>query len=490
MDEEMASLKANKTWELVELPPGAKAIPAKWVYKIKRDEHGNIERYKARLVAKGFMQREGIDYTEVFAPVSKHTTLRALLAKVAEEGLVLHQLDVKTAFLNGDLEEEIYMVQPKGYEEGGRDTVCRLHKALYGLKQAPRAWYNKLRTELKSMDFEASDADSGLYFLHTENGTIWLLVYVDDILITGGTEEEVESVKAKIGEKFNVRDLGKSHRFLGMEIKYNKELGELKLSQEHMVKELVEKYGEEHKMKSVPMAPNVKLTKDGGELLDKTKFPYMELVGSLLYLSVCTRPDIAYSVGVLSRYMATPTLEHWKTALGIVHYLASTLDSGIIFKRGAGELHGYCDADYAGDIDTRRSTTGYIYTLNGGAVSWSSRIQPTVAASTCEAEYMAAAYAVKEALWLRKLSKDLDLGVDKIKIKCDNRAALTLLTQPVVSERSKHIDVLHHFARERVARGEVEFFPCSTTEQVADIFTKPLPLSKFAECCSAMGMGK
>jgi len=255
------------------------------------------------------------------------------------------------------------------------------------------------------------------------------------------------------------------------------------------VTELIKQYGgATSRVKAVPLPTHTKLIKEG-TLVDTKEMPYMKLVGSLIYLAVCTRPDIAQAVGALAKYMSVPTEEHWRAAQGVVQYLAGTATLGITYTKGGGPLMGYCDADYAGDIDSRRSTTGYVFTLSGGAISWSSRLQPTVAVSTAEAEYMAAAYAVKEALWLRVLAGDLDLqdGGSMI-IRCDNKAALTLLTEPIVSARSKHIDILHHFARERAARGEVVFEYCPSEEQVADILTKPLTADKFKAGRKMLGL--
>jgi transposase InsO family protein len=491
MDDEMVSLLKNKTWTLEATPDGVKPIPVKWVYKVKRDAHGNVERFKARLVAKGFMQCEGIDFNEVFAPVSKHTTFRLLMALVAAYDMELYHLDVKTAFLNGELEETIYMQQPPGYEEGGPGIACRLYKALYGLRQAPRAWHLKLKTELEKLGFKASNADPGLYIKKTQTGFVYLVVYVDDILIISKDPVAATEAKNALMSTFDIRDLGDAKYFLGMELIRSRKNRTLKIVQQRMVEELVSKYGLTNaKTKGVPMSPSTRLTKpnDDNKVLDKTAFGYSELVGSLLYLAVCTRPDIAYAVGALARHMAKPTMEHWNAAKAVVRYLAGTVDYGICFGNSNNELMGYCDADYAGDLNTRRSTTGYTFILNGGVVSWSSRLQPTVAVSTAEAEYMAAAAAVKEALWLRTLLNDLDINAGTIPILCDNQGAIKLLKHPIASVRSKHIDVIYHFARERVARKEVTFDYCATDKMVADCMTKPLPEYKFISCRNNMGV--
>jgi hypothetical protein len=288
-----------------------------------------------------------------------------------------------------------------------------------------------------------------------------------------------------------MRDLGEATEFLGMTITRDRGAGTIKLAQRSLAKQLLEQYGmAEAGLKSVPLSPNLVLRKEG-KPLDTSTCGYSTLIGSLLYLSVCTRPDIAFAVEALSKYLAVPTTEHWTAAKGILRYLAGTITCGITFGSNKSDnlvMDGYCDADYAGDIDTRRSTTGYVFILNNGAISWSSRRQQTVAASTTEAEYMAAAHAAKEALWLRKLLIDLELEVDTTVIKADNQAAIKLLKNPIVSARAKHIDVLYHFARERVARKELAFKYVSTSCMIADALTKAVPEAKHIFCTLGMGV--
>jgi hypothetical protein len=490
MDEEYAALLANDTWVLEETPFDIKPIEVKWVYKIKRDAAGNFERFKARLVAKGFRQIEGIDYNEVFAPVTKYATLRALLAKAAAERLKLLQFDIKNAFLKGSLEETVYIEQPQGYEVGTR-LSCRLHKALYGLKQAPRAWNLKLDEDLASCGFTASAADPSFYTHTSSSGErLYLLVYVDDLMLAGKEGPTLDAMEAKLTEMLDARAMGEPKSYLGMTIKYDHDNATISIGHEWSTRELVAKYGlEDGKTRVIPMSPSIKLSSDG-ELLDETAYPYKQLVGSLLYLSVTSRPDIANTVGALARYMAKPTMQHWQAAKGVLRYLAGTADYNITYgAAGDTSFKGYCDADYAGDIDTRRSTTGYVFMLNGGAVSWSSKRQQTVAASTTEAEYMAAAAAVKEGLWIRKLLADLDLSIGTITIMADNQSAIKLLRNPISSVRSKHIDVMHHFARERVQRNEVAFCYTPTSNMLADMLTKPVNEAKHLLCCRGMGLG-
>ena len=484
-NDEMASLLANGTWELEPVPPGVKPIPVKWVFKVKRDANGNVERYKARLVAKGFRQQEGIDYQEVFAPVSKYTTVRTLLAQAAAQDLEMHQLDIKTAFLYGELEEDVWIEQPPGYQSGGPGMACHLLKSLYGLKQAPRVWHAKLSKELETLGYQPSAADPAL-FIKTGSSPVYLLTYVDDILIITGDIGALATTKSKLLTIFEGRDLGPASFFLGMDIQRDRQARTLSLGQSRLTRDLLDKYGmTECKPLSTPMSTATKLCKDG-EPLDTTAHGYSQLIGSLMYLSVCTRPDIAQAVGALARYMAAPTTAHWQAAKSVLRYIAGTAGYGITFR--SGNLEAYCDADYAGDLDTRRSTTGYVFILGGGAISWSSRLQPTVAASTTEAEYMAAAYAIKEGLWLRTLLYDLGMKLDTITINADNQGAIKLLKNPVFSMRSKHIDVIYHFARERVTRKDVSFKYIPTTKMVADALTKPLPATKLEFCRTAMGI--
>ncbi|KAJ9515051.1 hypothetical protein QJQ45_012571 [Haematococcus lacustris] len=453
--------------------------------------YGAIEKFKARLVAKGFMQVSGVDVGDVYAPVSKHTTLRALLALAAARDMEVHQIDVEAAFLNGTLQhdEVIHVQQPEGFEEGSPNTVCRLQKALYGLRQAPRAWHAKLKQELEGMGFCASESDPALFMLSRPAGTVYLLVYVDDCLLCTekGDIKSLDFVKQRLSSVFGIKDLGQTRWFLGMQISRDRSQGTLQLDQQQYIKELLSTYSmTEAHSKAVPMAPGTKLVKEG-DALDTAHHSYSALVGSLLYLSCCTRPDIAYAVGALARHMAAPTQQHWAAAKAVLSYLKGTASQGLVFG-GNDSLQGYFDANYAGDKDTARSTTGYVFTLHGAAISWSSRLQHTVAMSSAEAEYMAASGAVKEAVWLRKLMQDLGLPGSCVNIMCDNQAALQLLNNPMASARSKHISVHHHFARERAARGEVMFTYCSTSEMAADVMTKPLAAVKLGYAKEGCGI--
>lgn len=486
IDEEYSSLIANKTWELEQPPPDVTPIPVKWVFKIKRHSSGEIERFKARLVVKGYRQQEGIDFEEVYAPVSKYSTVRAVLSMAATADMEIHQLDIKTAFLNGELEEEVWCTQPPGYEQG-TGLACHLLKSLYGLKQTPRAWHLRLKAELEKMQFTESAADPGL-FIKTGAQPIYLLIYVDDIVLVSNYIDELTNTKQQLMTVFEARDLGSATFYLGMDIIRDRTAKTITLAQQRLTRDLLEKYKMTNANSvNTPLSLATKLTKEG-TALDTAIYPYSQLIGSLMYLSVCTRPDISQAVGALARYMAQPTETHWQAAKHVLRYLAGTAKYGITFGAGSPGLDAYCDADYAGDRDTRRSTTGYVFILNGGAFSWSSRLQQTVAVSTTEAEYMAAAAAIKEALWVKRLLVELSMDIGTITIKADNQSAIKLLKNPVISMRSKHIDVIYHFARERVNRKDVAFEYISTSKMVADMLTKPMPAVKLNFCRTAMGI--
>lgn len=489
MEEELRSHAEHGTWSEDKPPPGTKLMRLKWVFATKRGAHGIIERRKARLVAVGAVQREGVDYDESFAPVSKYSSLRAFLSLVASADLHLHQLDIKTAFLNGELEEDVWACHPPGFP-GTPGTALHLRRALYGLRQAPRAWYLRLVQELESMGFTRSSVDPSIFYADTPAGRVILLVYVDDIAVASSSLAAIANVKSSLLKAFPGRDLGEASYFLGITIKRNRAARTLTIAQPTAVKDLLDKFNmsaaDAIKTKSTPLSPSAHMTPDGAPL--DPSVPYASLIGGLNYLACCTRPDISHAVGACARYMAAPTQQHWTYAKGILRYLAATPALGITFGTGSG-LQGYSDADFASDIATRRSTTAYVFLYNGGAISWQSRRQATVAASTSEAEYMAAAAATKEALYLRVLISELEGSpTATISIKVDNNSALSLLKNPLSAQRCKHIDVIYHFARERAARGEVCFSFCPTDQMVADALTKAVPAPKLAFCRSSMGL--
>ncbi|PSC67111.1 Retrovirus-related Pol poly from transposon TNT 1-94 [Micractinium conductrix] len=370
----------------------------------------------------------------------------------------LDQLDIKTAFLNGTIDEEVYVSPPPGYTLGKPTLCCKLNKALYGLKQAPRAWYQTLKAELAKLGFTASQADAGLFISTDPSKPAYLLTYVDDILIVTPKTTSSAAIKQKLMAAFEARDLGNATFFLGMDLIRDRTAKTIKLAQSRNIKDLLSKHP-----------------------LDTQTHSYSALVGSLMYLSICTRPDIAQAVGALARHMANPTTDHWTAAKTVLRYLTGTPDIGITFGAGPQACKSSAtQTTLATSTPAAPPLDAFIF--NGGAISWASRLQPTVAASTTEAEYISAATTIKEGLWLRKLFQDLSLDLHTVAICADSQTALKLLKNPIVSNRSKHIDVVHHFARERVARNEVTFEYISTESMVADALTKPVPATKFNFC--------
>jgi hypothetical protein len=489
MQAEMKAIEANRTWEVSELPRNHKAIGLKWVFKVKKDPEGNIVKYKARLVAKGYAQRHGVDFDEVFAPVARIETVRVLLALAAHGGWEVHHMDVKSAFLNGDLSETVFVQQPPGFIVGKGDKVLRLRKALYGLRQAPRAWNFKLDKELSALGFVRSKLDNAVYKRSSKDSLLIVGVYVDDLIILGPKIEDINQFKAEMKLKFNMSDLGLLSYYLGIEVKQGK--GGITLSQAAYAVRILENTGMEHCNPSdTPMEPRFKLTK-GRESEAMNVTAYRSIIGSLRYL-VNTRPDLAYAVGVVSRYMEAPGIAHWAAVKRVLRYVKGTTGYGCSYERGA-ELKpillGFSDSDFAGDSEDRKSTTGVIYFLGSSLVTWTSQKQKIVALSSCEAEYVAAAAAACQGVWLSRLMADL-LGTKEtpVKLLMDNMSAIALSRNPVHHDRSKHIDTRYHFIRECIEEGRVEVEHVGTAGQLADIFTKPLGRVKFVELRTALGV--
>ncbi|KAG8480237.1 hypothetical protein CXB51_024800 [Gossypium anomalum] len=497
MQEEMESLHKNKTWDLVKLPKGKKTVRCKWVFKKKEGTPGVEEpKYKARLVAKGYSQVPGVDFTDVFSPVVKHSSIRALLGIVAMHDLELEQLDVKTAFLHGELEEDIYMQQPEGFTVSEKeDYVCLLKKSLYGLKQSPRQWYKRFDSFMTSHDFKRSSFDSCVYFKKNNDGSfVYLLLYVDDMLIAAKDKGEIRKVKAQLSEEFEMKDLGPAKKILGMEILRDRKTSKLYLSQKGYIEKLLCRFNmRSAKPVSTPLAAHFRLSstlspQSDDEIEYMSHVPYSSAVGSLMYAMVCSRPDLSYAVSAVSRYMANPGKEHWKAVQWILRYLRGTTDVCLQFGRTEDGVIGYVDADFAGDLDRRRSLTGYVFTIGGCAISWKATLQTTVALSTTEAEYMAITEACKEAIWLKGLFSELNEDLQISTVFCDSQSAIFLTKDQMFHERTKHIDVRYHFVRDIIARGDIVVSKISTHENPADMMTKSLPITKFEHCLDLVGV--
>ncbi|KAG8477010.1 hypothetical protein CXB51_030151 [Gossypium anomalum] len=569
MQEEMESLYKNRTWDLVKLPKGKKTVRCKWVFKKKEGTPGVEEpRYKARLVAKGYSQIPGVDFTYVFSPMVKHSSIRALLGIVAMHDLELEQLDVKTVFLHGELEEDIYMQQPEGFIVSEKENyVCLLRKSLYGLKQSPRQWYKRFDSFMTSHDFKRSSLDSCVYFKKNSDGSfVYLLLYVDDMLIAAKDKGEIRKVKAQLSEEFDMKDFGPAKKILGMEILRDRKVSKLYLSQKGYIEKVLCRFNmQSAKPVSTPLAAHFRLSSalspqsddeieyishvpyssavgslmyamvcsrpdlsyavsavsrymanPGKEhwktlieedLLQVTSLqsevvqlvsddeieymshvPYSSAVGSLMYAMVCSRPDLSYAVSAVSRYMANPRKEHWKAVQWVLRYLRGTTDVCLQFGRTKDGVIGYVDADFVGDLDRRRSLTGYVFTIGGCAISWKATLQTTVTLSTTEAEYMAITEACKEAIWLKGLFSELNEDLQISTVFCDSQSAIFLTKDQMFHERTKYIDVRYHFVRDIIAHGDIVVSKISTHENPTDMMTKSLPITKFEHCLDLVGV--
>lgn len=490
METEMRSLKDNDVWELVDLPAGRKTVGSKWVYKVKTGADGSIERYKARLVAQGFSQSYGTDYDETFCPVVRQESLRVLIALSVQYGLQLHQVDVTTAFLNGNLEEEIFMKQPKGFGTKGEEhLVCKLKKSIYGLKQSPKCWNTALDSHLKDMGFIQSTSDPCIYV--KAGGDVYLGVYVDDIVVAARSEDSIKEVKSALSSKFDIKDMGKMHHFLGMTVVQDEAQGCVWISQPAHTENLLKNFGmQDCKPVDTPADISTKLVKATEQESCIDQHLYQSAVGSLMYLSVSTRPDIAYAVGNLARFSSKPTKDHWTALKRVLRYLKGTVNYGILYsQKRSGDSIGFSDSDWAGDINDRKSTSGYLFQISGGAVTWKSKKQSCVALSTAEAEYVALASAAQESIWLRKLTAELGSPPKApTTIFEDNQSAIAMSKNPQFHGRAKHIDIKFHFIREHVMNGTVKLEYCPTKEMTADIFTKGLSREQFCKLRSKVGV--
>jgi hypothetical protein len=505
MQEELDSIKANKTFTLVPLPAGRQAIGSKWVYKVKRHVDGSIDRFKARLVAKGYAQLYGIDFTETFAPVVRFSSLRAILAIAAAADYEVHQMDVKTAFLNGDLDEDIYMQQPDGYRAADDQAshVWKLNKSLYGLKQAGRAWNKKMDQALIELGFKPLQTDSCVYVKRSGSSVMYLLVYVDDLLLVTNDTAQLAATKAALSSRFDMKDMGEAHFILGVQIRRDRAKRQLYLSQAEYIRTVLKRFRmEDCQSAASPMATGVKLLKtdpaDATSTADMASVPYASAVGALMYAALATRPDIAYAVTALCQFMANPAVSHWLAVKRVFRYLQGRKEYELTYGWTDGKtdgkhqpLYGYSDSDWGNDVNDRRSITGWVFLLHNGAVSWQSRKQPTVALSSVEAEYMAATQATREAVWWRAFLAEIGIPpTTSTTIYSDSQGAIALGKNPEHHKRTKHIDIQHHYVREQVAAGSVNLIYISTEDMVADVLTKPLAAERHNGLAGKMGMKK
>jgi transposase InsO family protein len=488
MEEEIESITRNKTWNLAELPYNKRAIGCKWVYKLKSDEFGKVCRYKARLVAQGFNQKFGVDYDEVFAPVARPATFRILLSMAGANNYCVKQFDIKTAFLNGDIEEEIYMRQPPGFEKG--TGVCKLNKSLYGLKQSARVWNKAFNDVVLKFGFVQNEIDKCLYSYRSKSDVCYLIVHVDDILVASNNENLINEFKYHLAKYFEMKDMGNVKHFLGIDVNRDDE-GNYIISQSKYIDEIVEdaKLSDGKTSKFPLMTGYYRHTDDS--LLD-TNDEYRKLIGKLLYISTNTRPDITAAVGILSKKVSNPSMTDMVEVKRVIRYLNGTKDLKLKLSdvKSFGTIAMYSDASWAEDPNDRKSTTGYCCRINGGIVSWCSRKQELIALSSMESEYIALSETCKELKWVRMIMKSFhNFSVpEKVDMNTDSQSSMKFIKNQKFSNRSKHIDIKFHYVKHLVESGEIDLIYCRTDENIADMFTKPLGAIKLSQLRSYSGL--
>ncbi|CAM8902581.1 unnamed protein product [Rhodiola kirilowii] len=489
METEIQALQSNNTWQVMQLPSGKNAISSKWIFRVKRHSNGTIERYKARLVARGFSQEEGLDYNETFAPVVKMTTVRTVIALASSKNWPLFQLDVDNAFLHGALDEEVYMSFPPGFfkQEKHMGMVCKLNKSLHGLKQAPRQWFSRFSDALLTYGFQQSSQDHSLFTYNHNGDFLILLVYVDDVVITGTSTALIDSVKAFIHSEFKIKDLGHLKYFLGIEVARSS--SGIFINQRKYILDLLSEVGLlACKPSTTPMDTKQKLALSTAEkLTDPTE--YRRIVGKLVYLHV-TRPDIAFPIHVLSQFLANPTTEHLQAATRVLRFLKNAPAQGLFYPTGAPLLlEAFCDADWASCPISRRSTSGFCIKLGPCVISWRTKKQSTVSRSSAESEYRAMAQTCYELVWIVALLRDLHIHVPQpIVLHCDNNATNHIARNPVFHERTKHNELDCHLVRQHFSSDFINPQYIDSLSQPADLFTKALPADALHKFASKLGV--
>ncbi|UZJ57449.1 hypothetical protein CBS101457_006769 [Exobasidium rhododendri] len=496
IEKEESNHKENGTWTLCTLPKGRTAIGNRWVFNIKHNPDGSIDKFKARLVAKGYSQKEGIDFKETFSPVVRSGTIRLVLSIAAMYDWPIHQADVIAAYLNGYLTEDIYMVQPPGLEDG-TDRVCKLVKGLYGLKQSGRVWYQSAHDQLIKMNFRCVESDQGLYVKGGLDQPLSAIIclYVDDMIITASTLEQVQQIKDDFHRQFKIVDGGPVSYILGLQVSHDSQY--LEISQASYIKKIVERYG---LAKSAPVATPLPLNFNMEEadkapaLPPSLKLVYQSIIGAVMYAAMGTRVDIAFTAQLLSRKLQSPTSGHLIMAKHLLRYLNSTAAYSLKYHIGInrdsnGQLVTYCDADYAGDKATARSTGGVLTTFNSGIITWMSRRQDCVATSSLESEYIVLCDGAKETAWMRRLLEHFGLKPSgPTTIHADNQGANAYAKDTQFHRRTKHINVRYHYTRDQIKDSilTIEYIP--TALQKADILTKPLLNVKHLTAVKQLGL--
>ena len=472
MNKEIECLKKNDTWNLVEKPKDKKILDLKWVYTKRADN-----KFKARIVVRGFQQREIVD--DIYSPVARTQTLKIMLNYCVQNDLIINQMDVESAFLNGKIKSEVYVKQPQGYDDN-TERVCKLEKALYGLRESPRAWYECLDDYLRELGFEKSKIDYCVYFMEIGREKVYLITFVDDLLICSKKKKFIEFIKKKLTTKFKIKDMGPIKTYLGININYDYNKKLMTLDQENYIELLATKFEIENaKLYATPMEQNLKCEP---ALSVSSGIKYRNLMGALLYISSNTRPDICYSVNYLSRFQGCYDQSHYKYALRILKYLYYTKELKLRYEKNlnADILDCCVDADWAGDVVDRKSTTGYVIRMYGNSIYWKSKKQNIVTKSSTEAEYVALSVCVSEIKLIRELLKEFELEFkEPIRIYEDNAGAISISKFGNLTKNSKYIETHYHFVNENYLEGIIDVVKIESEANTADIFTKSLGRIKF-----------
>ena len=489
---EIDQLTQMGTWKLVDKPPDAIPIANKWTFLKKRNKVGDVVRFKARLVAKGCSQRPGYDYSETFSPVVRMDTIRAILALVPSMGLKIRQLDIKGAYLNGILKEKVYMKQPEGYEDE-TDRICELLKTLYGLKQAGHEWNKEFDTKIQKLGYQRTRSDPCVYVKRDGNDLIILTIWVDDILLFGTSDKLLDDTITDIGQIWEITVLGEPAKIVGIEITQTED--SIKIAQKLYIKSILDREGlSEINSVATPLDSNIKLepNPDGNEGNRSNSFA--RLLGELQFLANCTRPDIAFAVNRLASYTANPSLQHFTAIKRVLRYLAGTQDQGITYSKLStttvdnNNFYGFADAAFA-NHDDLKSTSVYVFLASGGAITWKSKKQTTIALSSTEAEYVALSEASREACWLTNLYEELGYSQKSpIIIKGDNNGSIAMAKNQQFHSRSKHIAIRWHWVRDLVEQQLINIETCRDPQQTADVLTKALPRPKHQQHSLEMGL--
>ncbi|KAK4685970.1 putative transposase, partial [Tremellales sp. Uapishka_1] len=493
MKVELDNIESKGTWEETRLPPGRKAIGCRWVFKRKRGANGEIIKYKSRLVAKGYSQIPGVDFEETFAPVGRTTSLRIMLTIAASMDLEIHQADVEGAYLNGKLDVEIFMEYPEGMVKSKSNNVLKLKGSLYGLKQSGRTWWIELGEGLADLGFKKLESDWGLYYRPPMKGRegVLVLAYVDDILIAARTKKEIRDIMDGLKKRWKMTEMGEVGYLLGLKVTRKRSERKIWLTQPAYIEKMVDRFPMKISPRTVstPLGTDHQKTKDDDEATPLTA--YQEMIGCLQWIATCTRPDISFAASFLARHTANPLQSHHQMALRTISYLNQTKGMGLTLGGKVKPLEGWVDADWAGDRDTQKSTTGWVFKLNGSPIVWSSKRQDTVAASTVEAEYQAVAHAAREAVWLRNLLEEIGItSAQPTLLRCDNQGAIRLAHNPTTHQRTKHIDIKHHIIRDLINRKVVTLEYVATGRQEADLLTKALPGPRHTANTMELGIGR